>query len=132
MQIIGNTTLNYWGEMSASVKRELQPEKARETLKRQHATQKLQSEAKWVLLREFYKCFRRGNRGIQAANPGMQDLHELANKFTLTCQENPLPNVISRNQFLSMLSTILDDAFDLRSAQKLYVRERMRPFLAGR
>lgn len=38
-----------------------------------------------------------------------------------SCEENPLPVVVSRDQWLNILSKkILDDGFDSRSAQKLY------------
>jgi hypothetical protein len=119
-QIINSSTLNYWGEMSANVKRELRPEFSRTALMKQNATQKLQSEMKWILLREFYKCFRRSNRG-GPPHPGLQDLHELAAMFVASTTENPLPNVISRDQLLNIVSKkMLDDAFDERSAQKLF------------
>jgi hypothetical protein len=75
-----NATLNYWGEMSASVKRELRPEHAKLTLGKHHATQHLASEMKWMLLKDFYRCYKRSNRG-GPPKPGLQDLHELAALF---------------------------------------------------
>ena len=109
-QLIGNTSLNYWGEISASVKRDLRPEYARAVLSKHHRTQTLQSEMKWLLLREFYKTWRRHASRGGPAHPGLQDLHEIASLFIVTAEENPLPSTISRDQFLNMLSKkVLND-----------------------
>ena len=76
----------YWGEMSATVKKELLPSAALASLSKQNRTQKLQSDQKWALLRDFYKCYRRSSRG-GPQNPGLQDLHELAELFVASCEE---------------------------------------------
>ena len=49
-------------------------------------------------------------------------MHEqLTRSPSRSCEENPLPAVVSRDQWLNILSKkILDDGFDSRSAQKLY------------
>ncbi|GMH97998.1 hypothetical protein TrST_g1248 [Triparma strigata] len=120
-QLIKNTNLNYWGEMSASIKRDLRPEYAKAVLSKHHKNQTVQSEMKWLLLREFYKTWRRHTNRGGPPHPGLQDLHEIASLFIVTSEENPLPSTISRDQFLNMLSKkVLNDSFDSRMAQKLY------------
>ena len=61
------------------------------------------------------------NRANNQKGPGLSDLHDLANMFLLMSQDNPNPNVLSREQFVaSITKTIVDDSFDSRMAQKLY------------
>ena len=118
-QLIAHTTLNYWGEVSASVKRDMRPEYAKVVMAKRNKTQELQNAMKWLLLRELYRTWKKHQRG--EPRPGLQNLHEIASLFIVTSEENPLPSVISRDQFLNMLSKkILTDSFDQRMAQKLY------------
>ena len=49
--VIKTNRLNYWGEMSASVKRDIRPEYARAVINRENNQQVLQSDVKWMLLR---------------------------------------------------------------------------------
>ena len=63
MQVIETNRINYWGECSASIKRDIRPEHARSVIKKQNDTQIMQSDVKWVLLSEFYKVFRRHRQG---------------------------------------------------------------------
>lgn len=123
-QVIATNRINYWGEISASVKRDIRPEHARSVIKKQNDTQLMQSDVKFMLLNEFYKCYRRKRKENRANNqmgPGLSDLHDLANLFMLTSQDNPNPNVLSREQFVAVCTkTVLDDSFDSRMAQKLY------------
>ena len=45
-QVINTNRLNYWGEISASVKRDIRPEYARKVIKKQNVTQLLQNDVK--------------------------------------------------------------------------------------
>jgi len=123
-QVIETNRLQYFGEMSASVKRDIRPEYARTIIKKQNDKMILQADVKWMLLSEFFASFRRHrqeNRPNGLKGPGLSDLHDLASLFQLTSQDNPNPNVLSREQFVaSVTKTALDASYDERMAQKLY------------